>query len=160
MKEHEPMTAHRLIRQACVQRSKTQGELASSIGVSPKVLSEQLISGRIPFGRFSQILAELGYEVKVEPLGGGVPVEPQMRGISKDIRQMVDGVVYDTRKADAVCHTSEQSGWYNELYQDQEGRYFVVRNSLWNRENSYIRPCLEKEAKAMCLEQNRSKKNM
>ncbi len=155
MEAYQPMTAHRLIRQACVQKSKTQAELAQVLGINPKVLSEQLISDRIPFKRFSLILFELGYEVKVEPIGGGQPVEPRRKGISKESRQMIDGVLYDTRKADALCHTQEKEGWFKELYRDVEGRYFVVHNSLWDQLYSYIKPCTEKEAKALQLEGKR-----
>lgn len=155
MEAYETMTAHRLIRQACLQRSKTQAQLAEILGINPKVLSEQLVSDRIPYKRFSQILFELGYEVKVEPIGGGTPIDPRRKGISKENRKMVDGILYDTKKASAVCHTQEQDGWFRELYVDGDGNYFVVHNSLWDKERSYIRPCTEKEAKALPLDWNR-----
>jgi recombinational DNA repair protein RecR len=53
----------------------------------------------------------------------------------------VDGICYDTEKADALCHTEEQDGLQMELYRDYKGRYFIVLYGTWGEAKPLISPC-------------------
>ena len=55
---------------------------------------------------------------------------------------MVDGVVYDTKKADAICNSKRihEDQLFMELFRDTEGRFFMVYYQLWEGGRNSIVP--------------------
>ena len=59
---------------------------------------------------------------------------------------MVDGIMYDTEKSDAVCHAECMRGMKIELYRDAQGRFFVAEYANWGNGKHNISPICKKDA--------------
>jgi len=62
---------------------------------------------------------------------------------------MVNGIKYDTYKSDAICHSDETEDSFDELYEDDEGRYFVAHYVNWEGGVNYISPISQEAASKM-----------
>lgn len=81
--------------------------------------------------------------------GRGTELKVRRRGSGRRVRRVVDGVVYDTNMADALCRTPEENGWYIELFRDDDGRCFAVHYSSWYGVGPFITLCPEDEAEKL-----------
>ena len=56
--------------------------------------------------------------------------------------KMVDGVTYDTGKAESICSTKKapDDEFYTELFRDASGSFFVAYFELWDGGHSHISP--------------------
>lgn len=103
---------------------------------------------------FLTIMDTIGIDVTFTLKGTGEVLEPQVYGVGRKVRQMVDGVIYDTSKAYAISNSFwddgvnkyDKDGRAQELYYDFDGRYFIAEYSTWNSVKDRIVPVTSDEA--------------
>lgn len=88
---------------------------------------------------------KLGYEVRLVELESGIEFESRRKGHGRRVRQVVNGVLYDTHKADMLCGDFYRDGINEyidgmafELYVDCFGRFFVARYTDWENGSDSI----------------------
>lgn len=111
-----------LVREALAASGKMQVELAAYMGWSKQNLNS-------------------GYEVKVLDIDGN-ELEVRTDSASPRLVKMVDGVTYDTGKAESICSTKKapDDEFYTELFRDASGMFFVAYFELWDGGHSHISP--------------------
>ena len=120
-----------MVRAALAGAGKTQKELAEHMGWSPQNLSGRLKNNSLTFDELSEALHFAGYEIGMsDASGAGLPV--LNNSSSPAVAQTVDGVRYDTRKAESICtnKTAMFEDFYVELFEDAAGNYFTVLYQL------------------------------
>lgn len=135
------MNASDMVRAALSAKKRTQKELAEFMGWSQQNLSYRLKAGTLTFDELAKALSFAGYEVKmVEATGEELP--ELGNSSSPRLVQMVDGVTYDTSKAESLCSSREETGeeFYMELFKDPSGAYFVAYFQLWEGGYNSISP--------------------
>lgn len=135
------MNGTEMIRAALEATGKTQRELAEHMEWSPQNLSGRLKNNSLTFDEMAKALQFCGYEVKmVDTSGRAIPNIGNSE--SPRICQMVDGKVYDTRKAESLCTNKvEQNGdFYIELFRDASGEFFFGLYTLWDGGHNSISP--------------------
>lgn len=72
------------------------------------------------------------------------------------MKQIVDGKLYDTKKAQLVAHDRywdgrnfERNGRNTYLYRTAKGNFFLHHTTCWQGERDYIEPVSKEYAKAM-----------
>lgn len=72
------------------------------------------------------------------------------------IVQIIDGVRYDTDKAQVVAsneywdgHNYERQGRNTHLYKTKKGNFFAGYSTLWQGEKDYLEPLSKEEAKEL-----------
>ena len=135
------MKASDMVRSALASAGKTQRELAEFMGWSPQNLSGRLKNDSLTFDELTKALSMTGYTVKMVSASGA---ELPMLGNSSSPRvvQMVEGVTYDTSKAESLCSSRDEANkdFYTELFKDPSGAYFVVHFQLWDGGYNSISP--------------------
>ena len=116
-----------LIEQSDVQKQ----EIAAAINKSPSSLSNRLKRNSLSAEEFVKIIKTLGFEIAIKNPKTGEEVHTYRRGIGKRLKMSIKGVMYDTYRADAICHSDEKNETFIELYRDREGRYFVAQYNCW-----------------------------
>ena len=148
-----------LIREALAATGKTQVELAANMGWSKQNLHSRLKNDSVSYEELVKMMGFCGYEVKVLDADGN-ELEVKTGSTSPRLVKMVDGVTYDTGKAESIC-TSKKSPddeFYTELFKDASGAYFVAYFELWDGGHSHISPLDENGAQhflELCKEQTR-----
>ena len=90
-----------MVRAALAGAGKTQKELAEHMGWTPQNLSGRLKNNSLTFDELSKALHFAGYEVSMSDANGaGLP--ELGNSTSPAVAQTVDGVRYDTRKAESA----------------------------------------------------------
>ena len=135
------MTAAAMLADLLEQTGTSQRKLAESLGISPQLLNNRLRKDTFPAEDWLNAVWTLGFDIKVVPRDG-VEVKRKARGSGPRVSQMVDGVVYDTEKAEAICNSKGTHGdqLFMELFKDPEGRFFVVYYQLWEGGRNSISP--------------------
>lgn len=123
-----------------------QSEVARKMGWQPPNLSNRLRRNTLSADEFTKFLDALGYEMKIVEKDSGDEFEARNRGVGPRLQIMVNGVSYDTHKANAICHSETENDMFIELYRDSEGRYFVACYVLWEGGVSTITPIGEEDA--------------
>lgn len=138
------MTAAAVLADLLEQTGTSQRKLAENLGLSPQLLNNRLKRDTFPAVDWLNAIRALGFNIKVVPKDGA-EVKVKARGSSPRIRQMVDGVVYDTDKAEAICNSKGTHGdqLFMELFKDAEGQFFVVYYQLWEGGRNSISPVSE-----------------
>ena len=135
------MTASNMVRSALIRAGKTQGELADYMGCTKQNISDRLKRNTLTFDELSKALGFCGFTAKlVDDQGREVP--NLNNSTSPRVVQMVDGVTYDTSKAESLCDDKAQRSedYYSELFQDASGAFFVVHYQVWEGGKSTITP--------------------
>lgn len=145
------MKASDIVKDALQSKGVLQKELAERIGQLPKTLSKKLATNKMTAQELIDYVEELGYEVDLVDRCRNERLTVRRRGTGPSVRKMVDGIIYDTKKSDALCHTDVEDGWYIELYRDADGRFFAVHYSLWAQVDAFVTHCPEDEAESMRL---------
>ncbi len=143
------VTVADIIRDALKAKNWSQRELAAKMGWSPQNLSGRLKNNSLSAEEWRKVAAILGFEIKMVEIDSNEELKTRKRGIGPRVRQMVNGVIYDTYKADALCHTLWTDGWFMELYRDGEGRYFVAHYTDWKNGVNHISPCSIEDARRL-----------
>ena len=114
-----------VIRHLAKRENKKLKEIAQNIGQSSSNFSNKLKNNNLTAQDFIKALGYMGYSIYLAK--NDKQVIPEIRkGIGDPLKGMVEGVMYDTVKSDAVCHTECIYGMHVELYRDAEGRFFVA----------------------------------
>lgn len=143
------MTAADIIEDALKAKGWSQKQLAKEMGQSPQNLSKKLSNNTITAQEFLDAIGHLGYEVKFLADSGREELKTRKRGVGDRIRKMVNGVIYDTARSDALCRTLWTDGWMMELYRDEEGRFFVAHYTTWEGGVNHITPCTPENARRL-----------
>lgn len=108
---------------------------------------------RVRAEEWRNMMHELGYEVKLVDRKSGIEFEGRRKGHGRRVRQVINGVLYDTYKADMLCGdffkygASEYTdGMAFELYVDYFGRFFVARYTDWENGSDSITTIGKEEA--------------
>lgn len=138
------MTAAAVLADLLEQTGTSQRKLAENLGLSPQLLNNRLKRDTFPAVDWLNAIRALGFNIKVVPKDGA-EVKVKARGSGPRVRQMVDGVVYDTDKAEAICNSKGTHGdqLFMKLFKDAEGQFFVVYYQLWEGGRNSISPVSE-----------------
>lgn len=146
------MKASDILKDALQSRGISQKEFASIAGMSPNALSRKMTSNRFKAQELIECIEELGYEIRlVDHMAEEKVVSIRRRSTSPRAKAMIDSVIYDTSKAEAICHTNVENGCYTELFMDSQGRFFTVTYSFWPGEESIISFCTKERARSLYL---------
>jgi len=142
------MKANDIIKAALKKRGKTQKWLAESMGAAPDSLSKKLAGDTLLAAELIRALGLLGMEVAAADTDTGERLDARGRvaGVLPRTTMMVGGVIYDTAKADALCHTGEANCVTLELYRDYRGLFFLAIASMWGCGDVVLSPCEESYA--------------
>ena len=134
-----------VIRHLAKRENKKLKEIAQNIGQSSSNFSYKLKNNNLTAQDFIKALGYMGYSIYLAK--NDKQVIPEIRkGIGDPLKGMVEGVMYDTVKSDAVCHTECIYGMHVELYRDAEGRFFVAEYAEWGNGKNNISPIAKKDA--------------
>lgn len=128
--EGDILTVSDVIKQAIMESDKQQKEVAAHMGWTPQNFANRLKNNTIDADEWVEIARFLGYDLKMVS-SDGKELKEKRNGIGHRVVKMVDGVTYDTEKSEAICHTSMFAGSFFELYENPEGRKFVVLYAKW-----------------------------
>ena len=127
-----------VIRHLAKRENKKLKEIAQNF-------SNKLKNNNLTAQDFIKALGYMGYSIYLAK--NDKQVIPEIRkGIGDPLKGMVEGVMYDTVKSDAVCHTECIYGMHVELYRDAEGRFFVAEYAEWGNGKNNISPIAKKDA--------------
>jgi len=142
-----------ILRDALMSKNISQRKFAQMMGWTPQNFGQRLKKGSFTAEEWNQMMNRLGYEVKLIELESGVKFESRKKGHGRRLRQVRNGIVYDTYKADALCsdfysdaENEYTDGMAFELYVDSLGRFFVARYVEWDNGTDSISPITKEEA--------------
>lgn len=139
-----------IIEDALARKGRSQRWLAGQIGAAPQNFNRKLVRNTLSAQELIAAAAALGCRVALLEDTSGNELKPRKVGIGPRLRSLVDGVWYDTYKADALCHTEPVAGWFMELYRDYNGRYFVAHYTNWESGTNQLSTCSPEDAKRFC----------
>ena len=143
------MKAADIIQNALLERRKTQKSLAEELGIDYQYFGKKLKNDTISARVFFDAIDILGLTASFHDKTTGAEIRERREfipGVIPRLSIVVDGVRYDTGKADALCHTEISSGWVMELYKDYRGLFFVAIWSDWDGAKPSVSPCGESDA--------------
>ena len=127
-----------ILKDALDAKGYSQREFAKKMGWTPQNFSFTAEEWR-------NMAYKLGYEVRLVELESGIEFESRRKGHGRRVRQVVNGVLYDTHKADMLCGDFYRDGINEyidgmafELYVDCFGRFFVARYTDWENGSDSI----------------------
>lgn len=124
----------------------SQRKLAEGMGCSPQVINSRFKNDAFKADDWLYAIRLLGYRVTLEP-DGDTPQKNRRPCVCPKFRKVVNGIVYDSRKATPICHRWISNGGLQELYQNDDGRYFIANLTTWPKTDVSILPCTDDEAK-------------
>ena len=123
-----------ILKDALDAKGYSQREFAKKMGWTPQNFSQRLKKNSFTAEEWRSMAYKLGYEVRLVELESGIEFESRRKGHGRRVRQVVNGVLYDTHKADMLCGDFYRDGINEyidgmafELYVDCFGRFFVAR---------------------------------
>lgn len=146
------MRAADLITSAMEHRGKTQKEMAVVLNHKTVTFHKRIAENALKAQEFLDAADYLGYRVTLVDKETEAKVEPVRKGVGPRVRKRIDCEVYDTAKAEPICHTPYENGWMLELFKDSEGRYFAAHHTEWDGIKSYITLVPDKEAEKLIEE--------
>ena len=133
-----------------IERSTMQQkEVAKKMGWTEANFCNKLRRNTLSAEDFLRIVEILGCQIQIVGKENQEEIKVRQTGVGPRLRMMVNGVKYDTYKADAICHTDETRPSFDEVYRDNEGRYFVAHYVKWDGGVSSISPIAEEDVKAL-----------
>lgn len=152
------MTAREAIKAALKCVGKTEKEAAESIGLTKKQLSDRTIRGSLRADTFLNLLDEIGVDVTFTVRESGKAISTKIKGAGHRVKQMVNGVIYDTADSDAMANNFYADGVNRyidghglELYVSRNGQYFFAEYSSYDGVKDRISP-ITAEAAAQFIE--------
>ncbi len=137
METNTNKTVAGMVREAIAANGWKLKEFAEIVGKSPAALSTQLNTNRFSAEEWRRMARLAGYDVVMVPVR---ETQGPRVGHSPRIKRMVDGVVYDTAKADAVCWMKGPDGWARELYTTSDGSFFLSHFDTTMNIEGFITP--------------------
>ena len=142
-------TAKEIIKKSDLQ----QAQVARLMGWTPQNLSNRLGRNTLYAEDFMKLLDVLGYKALIVEKDSEEEVKTRKRGLAPRIQMMVNGVKYDTYKADALCHSEPiQDCMFIELYKTDDGKYFLAQVMLFDGGVDSITPVRKEVAERMIAE--------
>lgn len=126
-----------ILKDALIAKNISQRKFAGMMGWTPQNFSQRLKKNTFTAEEWNQMMKMLGYEVKLVELESGIEFEARKKGHGRRVKQVINGVLYDTYKADMICSNfyvdgSEYTdGMAFELYVDSFRRFFIARYVEW-----------------------------
>lgn len=145
------MTAAELLTNALDNRGRTQKELAKFLHAKTVTLHKRIAQNGLKAQEFMDAAEYLGYKVMLVDAETSAEMKVTHKGVGPRTRRRIDGVVYDTGKANALCHTNPENGWWMELY-EKDGQYFAAHYSEWDGVDDFITLCPADEAQKLVEE--------
>lgn len=135
------MTASEMVRTSLKMSGHTQTELAKFMGWSKQNLNIRLKNNSLTFDELAKALGYSGYRVEMTN-ADGLSLPHFGNSKSPRIVKMVDGVRYDTSKAESICdnRTLNIDMIYMELFRNEEGRFFMAYYQLCEGGRNMISP--------------------
>lgn len=134
-----------ILKDALDAKGYSQREFAKKMGWTPQNFSQRLKKNSFTAEEWRNMAYKLGYEVRLVELESGIEFESRRKGHGRRVRQVVNGVLYDTHKADMLCGDFYRDGINEyidgmafELYVDCFGRFFVARYTDWENGSDSI----------------------
>lgn len=143
------MNAGEIIIGALARRKKTQRELAAVLGLNEPALCNKLHRSTLSAEEFFKAVEWLGYNIAITERESGDELKPIRNGVGPRVKKVIDGVLYDTKRASALCHTEPESGWWLELYEQPGGSFFVAHYTDWTGAENFITLCPADEAQKL-----------
>lgn len=141
------------IRVAASAKNFPLRKIAQKMGWSPQNLNNRLKKNSFTAEELLEIADILEFKVQMNEVNIGVEFEDRIKGIGVRVRKIIDGVIYDTYRADALCSNFFQDGKNKytdgmafELYVDSFGRFFVARYVEWENGTNSITTVGKEEA--------------
>lgn len=113
-------------------------ELPNRKEQSPEEFSQQLQNFTSTAEEWLQIIEMFGYRIKLVDVDSGADFKPRKKGHGRRVKRVIDGVIYDTEKADALCDDFYQDGINEytdgmafELFVNSFGDFFIARYVEW-----------------------------
>ena len=140
------MNASEIVRQALAITEKTQKDLADHMGWSRQNLNARLKNGSLSYDEVCKALAFTGYHLVVVD-AAGCKLPKIGNTTSPQIVQMVDGVTYDTGKAESICMDKQEGqDYYMELFRCTSGAFFMAYYQDWEGGYNHISPVTKEAA--------------
>jgi len=141
-----------ILKDALISKNISQRKFAKMMDWTPQNFGQRLKKNSFTAEEWNRMMKMLGYEVKLIELESGMEFEPRKKGHGRRLRQVRNGIVYDTCKADALCsdfyidgENEYTDGMAFELYVDS-GRFFLARYVEWDNGTDSISPITKEEA--------------
>lgn len=142
-----------ILKDALEAKNYSQREFAKMMGWTPQNFSQRLKKNSFSAEEWRKMTYLLGYEVRIVELESGIELEGRKKGHGRRVKQVINGVLYDTYKADALCSDFFQDGEHEytdgmafELYVDSFGRFFVARYVEWENGTDSVTTVGKEEA--------------
>lgn len=142
-----------ILKDALEAKNYSQREFAKMMGWTPQNFNQRLKKNSFSAEEWRKMAYMLGYEVRMVELESGIEFEGRRKGHGRRVKQVINGVLYDTYKADALCSDFFQDGEHEytdgmafELYVDSFGRFFVARYVEWENGTDSITTVGKEEA--------------
>lgn len=125
--ESSKMTVPQMIERAIQVKGMMKKDVAEKMGWSAANFANRLKGDSLSSKEWIKMASILGYDVQMVDKENNEVLKVQRQSHGPRVTQMIDGYVYDTDKAEALCHTPQiSSGWF-ELFKDiQTGNFFTV----------------------------------
>ena len=143
-----------ILADALKAKNYSKKEFAGKMGWTPQNFGQRLKKNSFTAEEWRKMAGVLGYDLRLVEVESGIEFEGRKKGHGSRVKQVINGVVYDTYKADALCNNFYQDGKNEyidgmafELYIDPFSRFFLVQYTEWKNGINSITPISKKEAK-------------
>lgn len=141
------MSAKDILKASCKATGTSQNDGAKRINFTKQQFSSKLVRGTLRADEFLDFLDAIGIDVEFKVRETGKPVKVNVTGMGDRVQRMVDKIIYDTARSDALANNFYADGVNKftdgkamELYVDKEGRYFFAEYSDWEGVKDRIIP--------------------
>lgn len=143
------MTAAEICKDLIERSTMQQKDVADKMGWTQQSISNKFRRNTLTAEEFRKIIEILGFDIKIVVNETSEEIKTRRKGVGERLQLMVNGVKYDTYKADAICHSDDSEEIFYELYQDIDGRYFVAQYVKWDGGVSSISPIGKEDAEKL-----------
>lgn len=145
----DEVTASEQCKKLIERSDMLQKDVAKEMGWTEASLCNKFRRNSLSADEFMKIIDILGFEAQIVSKDTQEEVKLRQTGVGPRLKMMVNGIKYDTYKSDAICHTDETQPCFDEVYRDEEGRYFVAHYVNWDGGISSISPIDESDVEKL-----------
>lgn len=121
------MSVSEMINEAIIAKGMKKKEVAYKMGWTPQNFTNRLRLNTIDAEEWIKLAKILGYEVQMVDMESGRALKQRRPSSGPRVMQMIDGIKYDTEKADSICRSPKLYGGWFELFKDiQTGNFYTV----------------------------------
>lgn len=135
------MKAAELLVNAMESRGAKNKDVAAVLHAKTSTFSKHITQNCLKAQELVDAAEYLGYKVVLVDTKDNTELELKSRSDSPRVRKQIDGKVYDTTRARFICRTGASDGWWLELYQNEDGEYFVAHYTHWDGVESFLSLC-------------------